>query len=165
MAGLPGILSGRVTATEVLFPKGSPALVEPVYADGPGAEHAPPADGRRGGRRRPALTGGERPLRIIEIGAGTGSATRHVLAAAPRRLPTAYRYTDVAGLPAPRRSQPPRPRHALRAAGHRARPHHLGFEPHCADVVLATNVLHATRDIGRALANVRTLLRPVGCSP
>ncbi|MFC9290378.1 SDR family NAD(P)-dependent oxidoreductase, partial [Streptomyces sp. NPDC057052] len=164
VAGVPGILSGRTAATEVLFPKGSPALVEPVYADGPGAEHFHRLMAAEVVGSAQRLTGGERPLRIVEIGAGTGSATRHVLAAcAAAGVPTAYRYTDVS---------PAFLRHG--EAGHRAPgmryelldierdPAAQGFEPGCADVVLATNVLHATRDIGRTLANVRTLLRPGG---
>ena len=164
VAGVPGILSGRVAATEVLFPKGSPALVEPVYADGPGAEHFHRLMAAEVVGFAQRLTGGERPLRIVEIGAGTGFAPRHVLAAcAAAGLPTAYRYTDIS---------PAFLRHGEanhRAAGTRYElldierdPAAQGFEPGCADIVLATNVLHATRDLGRTLANVRTLLRPGG---
>ncbi len=164
VAGIPGILSGRMAATEVLFPKGSPALVEPVYADGPGAEHFHRLMAAEVVGSAQRLTGGERPLRIVEIGAGTGSATRHVLAAcAAAGLPTAYRYTDIS---------PAFLRHGEANHGAPGMRYQLldierdptaqGFDPGCADIVLATNVLHATRDIGRTLGNVRTLLRPGG---
>ena len=37
-----------------------------------------------------------------------------------------------------------------------------GYQPHSFDVVVATNVLHATRNIDRSLAFVRSLLVPGG---
>jgi SAM-dependent methyltransferase len=37
-----------------------------------------------------------------------------------------------------------------------------GFQPYQADLVVAANVLHATRDLGQTLAHVRQLLQPGG---
>lgn len=155
---LPGLLVGGITAPEVLFPGGSLALVESVYAANELADHfnglmaaAVVAAGRRHSGR----------ISILEIGAGTGGATVAIVAAladAGLAERVEYRMTDVSAsfLPAAR----------ARFAEYKF----LSFgvldvaagaaEP--ADILVASNVLHATPDIGRTLVNVHALVRPGG---
>ncbi|WP_329213072.1 SDR family NAD(P)-dependent oxidoreductase [Streptomyces sp. NBC_01485] len=165
--GLPGILAGRVPATDILFPKGSMALVEPVYAGQPGTDFFNRRLAEETVRSVRLLTGSrDRPVRIVEIGAGTGSGARFVLeACAEAGLPVAYRYTDIS---------PAFLSHGESAFAERyphvsfglldieRDPAAQGFEPGSADIVLATNVLHATTDIARTLRHVGALLGPEG---
>ena len=106
----------------------------------------------------------DRRLRILEVGAGTGSATEAILP----RLPSDrfdYTYTDIsagfftqvegrfAKIGAPIE---------YRRLDIEKEPAAQGFDAHCYDLVIAANVLHATRDLGEALAHCRNLLAPSG---
>ena len=66
---LPQVLTGRVTATEALFPDGRMDLVEPIYQGSRLAEHF---NGLLAEAVATLATGIGRPVRILEIGAGTG---------------------------------------------------------------------------------------------
>ncbi len=160
---LPDVLSGAVPATDVLFPGGRADLVEGIYRGNPWADAANRslADGLAAAVE--AVAG---PVRILEIGAGTGGTTSAALAAlAPAAGRVTYHYTDVSpGFLA-------RGRAAFAAAHPFVRfapldidrdPAAQGFPPGGFDVVLAANVLHATRRIDRTLGRVRDLLAPGG---
>ncbi len=166
LEALPDILTGARKATDVLFPQGSLELVEAVYKQNAVAarfsEALAQAAAKVVGASRP-----ERPLRILEIGAGTGGTSEPVFAAlAPLagRI-TEYCYTDVsrAFLIHAERSyvgRVPGLRTALLdiekpLAGQEV-------EPGRYDLVIAANVLHATADIVRTLKTVRETLAPGG---
>ena len=106
----------------------------------------------------------DRPLRILEVGAGTGSGTSVVL---PELRPGnfTYMFTDIsAGFFAEAENRfgdsgaplEYRPLDIERSPGGQ------GFDPHAYDLVIAVNVLHATRNLGETLANCRELLAPSG---
>ncbi len=169
LAGLPQALSGAVPATEVLFPGGSTELLARVYrgerlagyCNGIVAEQVA-AGVRERARENPGMQ-----VRVLEIGAGTGSTTEVVL----DRLRTcgirvSYDFTDVsdAFLRQARRSLA-----AADPASVRFRrldisdpPAAQGFAPGGYDVVLAGNVMHAVAGVGAALAHARELLSPGG---
>lgn len=106
-----------------------------------------------------------RPLRILELGAGTGRLTRAVLDALRRHssLTVEYAFTDISTF-------------FLRRAreqfdGHRmlfdrfdinSEPAAVGFAAATFDVVLAFEVLHCARDLERTMRNLRYLLQPGG---
>ena len=106
----------------------------------------------------------DRRLRVLEVGAGTGSATEAILP----RLPSDrfdYTFTDIsAGF----FSQADERLAVTGAAIEYQRldierdPLADGFDAHAYDLVIAANVLHATRDLGEALAHCRDLLAPSG---
>jgi hypothetical protein len=87
---LPRLLTGQVTATEVMFPDGRMDLVEPIYQGNRLSEHfnALLADAVATLAER---AGGA--VRVLEIGAGTGGATSGILRALPRSVD--YHYTDI----------------------------------------------------------------------
>ncbi|MGW8063186.1 SDR family NAD(P)-dependent oxidoreductase [Streptomyces ziwulingensis] len=175
---LPEVLDGTRAPTDVLFPGGSVDLVEAVYRGQPLSDHhhrLMAAETVAALRRHRPADGTSRPLRILEVGAGTGAGTAFVLDAldafdealrdpdgAP---PVTYTYTDVS--PAflahgERQFGPGRPYLSFRTLDIERPPAAQDVPPHGYDLVLATNVLHATADIGRTLAHVRELLAPGG---
>jgi thioester reductase-like protein len=104
-----------------------------------------------------------RPLRVLEIGAGTGGTTRHLLAALAAQ-PTEFCYSDIsAGFFAAARARfAAYPYIDYRALNIEADPIRQGFAAHSFDVVVAANVLHATRDLPQTLRHVLSLLAPRG---
>jgi acyl transferase domain-containing protein/NADPH:quinone reductase-like Zn-dependent oxidoreductase/acyl carrier protein/SAM-dependent methyltransferase len=105
----------------------------------------------------------ERGMRIVEIGAGTGGTTAGLLPLlAPDR--TEYLFTDIG----PTFLHQARERFAdysfvrYQPLDIERSPVLQGFAPQQADLVIAANVLHATRDLAETLAHVRQLLQPGG---
>jgi acyl transferase domain-containing protein/enoyl-CoA hydratase/carnithine racemase/aryl carrier-like protein/SAM-dependent methyltransferase len=169
LQALPDVLVGLTRATDVIFPGASMRRVEGIYRSNAVAEDfnrsltdalVDVVQARL--RADPAAQ-----LRILEVGAGTGGTTTTVL---PRLAPfttniAEYAYTDiskaflfhaeqefVAAYPfvTPRLFDVERP-----LAGQ-------AIAPGTYDAVIATNVLHATRDIRRTLANCKAALRKGG---
>jgi|HubBroStandDraft_1064217.scaffolds.fasta_scaffold00052_8 polyketide synthase PksN len=168
-AGLVDVLSGRIDANALLFPGGSDALVAPIYAGNPVIDHfqeliavAALAATRR---RLEALPPGGK-VRLIEIGAGTGGTTGFVLRAlAPFEQRIEYVFTDLGrGFldEARRRLAPLHPSLSTRLCDIEQPPERQGLVPGSFDIVIAANVLHATRRIGQSLDHVKSLLRPGG---
>jgi len=163
----PEVLTGELPATDVLFPGGSMALVEGVYKGYAIADYFNQlmATAARCAAVR-SWEHGRRKLRVLEIGAGTGGTSAHVLPALARAGgEVEYFYTDIS------LGFTQHGRHTYGKVHSFTRFQVLdierdvaaqGFEPESFDVVLATNVLHATRRLARTLGGVRTLLRPGG---
>ncbi|EFG64220.1 polyketide synthase module [Streptomyces sp. SPB074] len=168
---LPDVLDGSRPATDVLFPGGRVDLVESVYRGQPLSDHHHRlmAAETVAALRRHRAAG--RPLRVLEIGAGTGAGTAFVLDALDEALAAgdapavSYTYTDVS--PAflahgEREFGPGRAYLSFRVLDIERPPTAEDRPPQGYDLVLATNVLHATADIARTLEHVRALLAPGG---
>jgi acyl transferase domain-containing protein/NADPH:quinone reductase-like Zn-dependent oxidoreductase/SAM-dependent methyltransferase len=107
-------------------------------------------------------------LSILEIGAGTGSATLPILEALSHEqglLLQNYDFTDIS----PAFFEKVKPK--LESYGDCIKyktldieidPVKQGFEPGSYDLIVASNVLHATSRIDNTLSNVRKLLKPGG---
>jgi acyl transferase domain-containing protein/NADPH:quinone reductase-like Zn-dependent oxidoreductase/NAD(P)-dependent dehydrogenase (short-subunit alcohol dehydrogenase family)/SAM-dependent methyltransferase/acyl carrier protein len=158
-AHLGDILRGRVDPLAVLFPDGDGSALHALYGTAPGARLINGQLCRA--LDRMLATDARRPLRILEIGAGTGGTTLHVL----KRLSALgrdfeYDFTDVSA----QLLQQARTRFAS-ASGMRFRL--LDIERPVQgqgryDIVIASNVLHAAADLVQALVHVRKLLAPGG---
>ena len=103
-------------------------------------------------------------LRVLEIGAGTGSATVPLLRAIHDRI-VRYDFTDVS----PGFFEGAAERLGglgdvveFRALDIEKDPLAQGFEPASYDLVVASNVVHATSRVDDTLRNIRALLRPGG---
>ncbi len=159
---LPAVLTGAESALETLFPGGSDETAEAIYRHWALARYfngivRAAVDGA--GRRLPANS----PLRIIEVGAGTGATTASVLPALdPARAQ--YRFTDVSDVFLSRAAEKfgayPFVRYGLLDVERSAEAQ--GLAPHAFDVVIAANVLHATPDLRATLGHVRELLSADG---
>ncbi|PSR77536.1 hypothetical protein BD289DRAFT_494214 [Coniella lustricola] len=102
--------------------------------------------------------------KFIEIGAGTGGATKPVVEAIGSTM-SSYTYTDIS------RGFFARAANSFAAYSNKMvfrtldiekDPASQGYEPQSYDVAIAFNVLHATRSLQTTLANTRRLLKPGG---
>jgi acyl transferase domain-containing protein/enoyl-CoA hydratase/carnithine racemase/acyl carrier protein/NAD(P)-dependent dehydrogenase (short-subunit alcohol dehydrogenase family) len=164
-SALEDVLSGDLAATSVLFPGGSMQLLEPIYNGNPVVDYfndATVACVRRLVEAARAAAP-DRPLAILEIGAGTGGTSRAMFAmlAGHAGAVAEYCYTDVS----PAFLAHAERQYAALAPGLRTRlldiQHDIaaqGFQFGRYDIVIAANVLHATRAIDRTLANAKALL-------
>lgn len=159
---LPELLKGEYDPLEILFPGGALEVSEALYKNSPfvGAFN-------RVIQETVAEIAGSVPegrtLRILEIGAGTGGTAAHLLGVLPVGR-CEYVYTDVSP-------------HFLAKAKARfsefnfvtyklldieTDPTSQGFAPHQFDLIIASNVLHATRDLRNTMMHVKQLLSPEG---
>jgi amino acid adenylation domain-containing protein len=169
MAELDGILAGRVPATSVFFPNASLDRVAGVYRNNPIIDYF---NGVLVGELVASVAARlrsdpEAKLRIIEIGAGTGGTSTLAFARlAPYRDRIAeYRYTDLSMaflLHAEREYAPIAPSLQCSLFDVERHPSEQGIPTAHYDIAIATNVLHATRNIRRTLAHAKATLRPGG---
>ncbi|MDG4810843.1 SDR family NAD(P)-dependent oxidoreductase [Micromonospora sp. WMMD1120] len=158
------LLAGRVTPQEALFPDGRDDLLAPVYAGDQVADHANALTAWAVARFVAAVPrDADRPVAVLEIGAGTGATTRRVLAAVDAAVE--YHHTDVSAAFVRQGEQrfAGDPRVRCRQLDIEHDPAAQGFPVAGFDVVLAANVLHATADVAVTLGNAKRLLRPGGC--
>ena len=107
----------------------------------------------------------DRNLRIVEVGAGTGSATAAVLPELPEGC-FDYTYTDISAgffAEAEERFGGREASITYRVLDIEKDPADQGFDYHSYDLVIASNVLHATRYLNETLEHCRHLLAPSGC--
>ena len=155
------ILTSTASPLETLFPDGSFAPAEALYRDWALSRYFSALVRSivvaRAGQAADA------PLRVIEIGAGTGGTTAALLPALPTDR-TAYWFTDVSTAFLARAEQTWSSYGFLRYGilDIEREPTEQGFPSHGFDVVIATNVVHATRDIQATLGRARSLLVPGG---
>ena len=105
-----------------------------------------------------------RRLRVIEVGAGTGSATESVLPELPEGR-FEYMYTDIsAGFFAQAEGLFGDGGGCIeyRVLDIEKDPVEQGFDSHGYDLLIASNVLHATRYLEETLTHCRSLLAPSG---
>lgn len=167
LRALPDILTGQKKATEILFPDGRQSLVEAVYKENPVAARFSRSAAQAAAQAVKAAGPSQAKLRILEIGAGTGGTTEPVLEALKpfaKRIGE-YLYTDLsrAFLIHAERSYAERIP-SLKTALLDVEKPIAGQKIEIAsyDLVIAANVLHATRDIRQTLENVRQTMAPGG---
>ncbi|MBN3951614.1 MAG: acyltransferase domain-containing protein [Nostoc sp. NMS7] len=102
-------------------------------------------------------------LRVLEIGGGTGMSTQALLPVLPPKQ-TNYTFTDIGSgfLTQAQQKFNDYPFIEYRLLDIDKSPTEQGFEKYSFDVVIASNVLHATQNIDQTLHHVRSLLAPGG---
>ncbi|MEW1578773.1 beta-ketoacyl synthase N-terminal-like domain-containing protein [Streptomyces microflavus] len=169
LRAFPDILTGRRPATEVIFPGGSLELVQNAYTTNPASaffNQVLAADLVARLRRRARALKADAP-RILEIGAGTGATSAVVLEAlrSARLDVREYCYTDISRVflnHAERLFGAENPSLTCEILDIERPVADQGLTLGGYDVVVAANVLHATRDIRHTLRNAKALLRPGG---
>ena len=161
-ARLADVLRGGTDPLQLLFPQGELESVERIYESGPVARVFNTLVRRAVEAAVAALPPGRR-LRVLEIGAGTGATTAAVLPALSSSS-TEYVFTDLSPLFLARAGEKFRdvPFLTCRSLDIERDPGAQGFETGGFDLIVAANVLHATRDLRRTLGHVRALLAADG---
>ena len=159
---LADILLGRADPLTVLFSSGDPTPGD-LYLKAPVARAANRLLRETVQTLVEGLPDG-RHLRVIEVGAGTGSATAAILPELPEGR-FDYMYTDIsAGFFAEAEARFGGEEASIdyRMLDIEKDPVEQGFDSHGYDLVIASNVLHATRYLDETLAHCRRLLAPSG---
>ncbi len=157
---LADVIRGGADPLTLLFSSGEPTVAD-LYLKAPVARAA----NRMLADAVQALVAGlpeGRRLRVLEIGAGTGSATASVLPElAAGRFD--YTYTDIsAGFFAAAAARFGNEGIEYRPLDIEKDPVAQGFESHGYDLLIASNVLHATRYLPETLGHCLDLLAPSG---
>ena len=169
LENLPAVLTGAFPATDVLFANASMKRLEGVYKDNPVMDffNARVADvvEQFVRLRQKDLPPGQ-VIRILEVGAGTGATSAAIF---NRLLPfkdrVTYDYTDISKSflmygEENYRDHAPYLRTAILDI---ERPFEAqGIDVNHYDVVVAANVLHATRNISNTLARIKSALKGNG---
>ena len=159
---LSEVLLGRADPLTLLFSSGEPSAAD-MYRDAPVWRAANSMIGAAAAKLVGELPEGRR-LRVLEVGAGVGSATATVLPELPAGR-FDYTYTDISAgffAEAERRFSDSDAPIEYRVLDIEVDPVAQGFEPHEYDLVIAANVLHATRYLPETLSHCRNLLAPSG---
>lgn len=160
---LPSILRGELNPLEFLFTGDMMARWYSEVNNRAGCFNRWALYLRTLARKNPAM-------RILEIGAGTGGSTGHILNALSvddddnNPLYLSYDYTDISSAFFERAAERYTrfPRLNFRTLDITNDPEMQGFQLEAYDLVVAANVLHATPDIQATMHHVRKLLRPDG---
>lgn len=166
----PAMLQGQIAANQVIFPQSSLELVEGIYGGNMISDlynklvaitaiEQIKLYGNEGSQRSP------QKIKLLEVGAGTGGTTREMLRLlADHHLEIEYTYTDVwfhfleQGRQEFTKSYPGMKFSILDIS--------LDSEAQGIteqfDIVIATNVIHATPKIRESLRHIKKLLKPMG---
>jgi amino acid adenylation domain-containing protein/non-ribosomal peptide synthase protein (TIGR01720 family) len=159
---LAGVLRGDVNPAQLIFSEGGLTTAEHYYQDSPCYRFSHSVAQSVVARLVERFPEG-RPLRVLEIGAGTGGLTSYLLPLLPVGR-TTYVFTD--SFPQVFNKAEQKFRDCKFVQYQRLdienNPAEQGFEQHSFDLVVGSQALHATADLGRALEHVGLLLAPAG---
>jgi acyl transferase domain-containing protein/7-keto-8-aminopelargonate synthetase-like enzyme/acyl carrier protein/2-polyprenyl-3-methyl-5-hydroxy-6-metoxy-1,4-benzoquinol methylase len=166
----PDILRGQIPATEIMFPHSSMELVEGIYQGNANSDYfnqivVQSVQSYIQARR--ALSANHEKIKILEVGAGTGGTSALVLEAIDTyREHLSYMYTDISvgflqyGKQHYGQCYPFVDFGIFNVETSIKVP---GYELGDFDVIIAANVLHATRNIHHTISHLKALLKTHGC--
>ncbi|MCP4687230.1 MAG: SDR family NAD(P)-dependent oxidoreductase, partial [Desulfobacterales bacterium] len=159
---LAPVLRGERDPLPLLFSEENEITAAALYQESPGARIMNTLLGLAVSRALESLPP-HRELRVLEIGAGTGGSTAHILPRLPEGR-VRYCFTDVSPLflNQARDRFRERPFMEFKTLDIEQSPEGQGFQPRQHHLVIAANVLHATRDLRQTAQNAARLLAPGG---
>ena len=158
---MPDIINGSVGPLDVMVEDG---LLNLIYEEGFGSKGA----STQLEKAMELISHKEPRLKVLELGAGTGGATRPVLrilqGMSTQPKYALYTFTDVStAFLATAQDNFEQYRHMeFSILNIEQDPQVQGFEIGTYDIVLASNVIHATSNVVKSLENCRKLLKPKG---
>lgn len=165
MFALSEIIVGATPATDIMFPESSLKLVEGVYRDNKVADYFNQVlcESLVISIKKHLSIDPHKKIRILEVGAGTGGTAKRVFAALKpyQQHIEEYCYTDLSKaflIHAEHnyREDAPYLRTCIFNADHRVT--EQGIDSASYDVVIATNVIHATQNVKRSLKHIKEAL-------
>ncbi|MCC5667831.1 SDR family NAD(P)-dependent oxidoreductase [Nostoc sp. CHAB 5784] len=159
---LAEVLQGRCEPLQILFPNGDLTAITQLYQNSPGAQMMNTLVQQAVLSALEKLPPGQ-TVRILEIGAGTGGTTANLLPQLATQS-VEYVFTDISPLFLAKARQQFSDYSFVRyqslnieqpiASG--------GFTANSFDIIIAANVLHATKNLSQTITNVKSLLAPNG---
>lgn len=160
------ILAGDKIATDVIFPNGSAELVEGVYKDNDIAKYANEIVVECVRKYVEEKASQNEKVKILEIGAGTGGTSAKIFEALePFKDQVEYMYTDISlsFLQYGKRAYlPDRPYLRFELLNIEKNVEESKVELGEYDLVIAANVLHATKDMKTAIQNAKMFMKDKG---
>ena len=157
---LAQVLQGQCDPIQLLFPEGDFTTASSLYHDSPAA-HVTNSLLQSAVLDALARLPPNRTLRILELGAGTGGSTSFILPSLPPDQ-TQYVFSDISPLFIAQAQEKfaafPFVRYQLLDI--EQHPSAQGFPSQQFDLILAANVLHATRDLSQTLLHILYLSAP-----
>jgi pyochelin synthetase len=154
-----GLLRGQVSPLQLLLGDDAGAVTDALYASNPVSYLM----NRIAAAVVQTFAGQRRPVRVLEVGAGTGATTAAIL---PLLRPgqVSYRFTDVSSFFTQRAAVvfADRAEVAYGIYDIDADPAAQGIAEGSFDVVVAANVLHDAKDLAATLRQLRRTLAPEG---
>ena len=154
------LLRGEVSAVDALFADGGQEIATRLYRESVVARALNPALVSLAVQ---ASSGSMGKARVLEVGAGTAATTSYLVSALRGKIGE-YVWTDIGAgfVSAARREFAGVDGMRFQTLDLEREPAEQGFAGELFDVVVASNVVHATADIQEALRHLRSLLRPGG---
>jgi acyl transferase domain-containing protein len=160
---LADVVAGRADGRDVLFTGEGYALLQQFYKEAPAPAYYNALTADLFAEFASAFEG-VRPMRVLEVGAGTGGTTAHIL---PRLNPrnTSFVFSDVSKLFLDRahaKFSRDYPFLSTRLFDITRSSAEQGLEAGSFDLIFATNVVHATPAVKPCVEHLRDLLAPGG---
>lgn len=162
------LLSGNAKATDIMYPGSSMDKVAGIFKGNPNADYCNDLVSRNVQEyiklRLPELKEGEK-IKILEVGAGTGGTSSVVLKQIQQyKQYVTYVYTDIsyAFTKYGRKEYGQYPFIEFKVLNIENDPLSQGYVTGVFDIVIATNVLHATKNIYNTVTNIQSLLKKNG---
>jgi SAM-dependent methyltransferase len=159
---LPEVLTGKMHPTQLLFPDGASDMAENIYSDSPPFRYCN-SIAREATRAAAECLPSGSLLRVLEVGAGTGSTTSSLLPVlAPDQ--SVYVFTDISSYFLNLAKEKFDGYRFLRYAllDLERDPLEQGFRKWSFDLIVAAHVLHATARVRETVRNLTSLLAPGG---